>query len=145
MDHSALQRFLGYELARARVETNRAFFDSVGGPLQLRPLEFSLLLLLRDNEGISQHGLALTLNLRPPNLTTLLARLTCRGLVHRECSDVDRRVQRVRLTPGGAELVNRASKAAASMEDSIRHRYSAAEWALLLELLHRAGPANPDI
>jgi DNA-binding MarR family transcriptional regulator len=142
VDHSALQHLLGYALAQARVATNKAFFDAVGGPLQLRPVEFSLLMLLRDNDGVTQRQLATALNLNAPNLTTLLTRLQERGLLSRERSDSDRRAQLIRLTPEGLALATRARKVAATMESGIRKRYTTAEWALLLELLHRTGTAS---
>ena len=139
--HTALQPLLGYALAQARVATNQAFFDAVGGPLQLRPVEFSLLLLLRDNDGVTQRDLAAALNLNAPNLTTLLTRLQERGLLSRQRSDSDRRAQLIRLTSEGLKLAARAHKAASTMEAGIRKRYMAGEWALLLELLHRTGTA----
>jgi DNA-binding MarR family transcriptional regulator len=141
IDHSALQHLLGYALAQARVATNKAFFDAVGGPLQLRPVEFSLLMLLRDNDGVTQRELGTALNLNAPNLTTLLTRLQERGLVSRERSDSDRRAQLIRLTAEGAGLAARARKVSVTMEAAIRKRYTAGEWALLLELLHRTGTA----
>jgi len=142
IDHAALQHLLGYALAQARVATNKAFFDAVGGPLQLRPVEFSLLMLLRDNEGVTQRELGSALNLNAPNLTTLLTRLQERGLVSRERSDSDRRAQLIRLTAEGLVLSAQARAAASKMEADIRKRYTPGEWALLLELLHRTGTAS---
>ena len=139
IDHTALSHLLGYALAQARVATNKAFFDAVGGPLQLRPVEFSLLMLLRDNDGVTQRELGAALNLNAPNLTTLLTRLQERGMLSRERSDSDRRAQLIRLTAEGLELAARARKVAATMEATIRKRYTAGEWTLLLELLHRTG------
>ncbi len=142
IDHSALQHLLGYALAQARVAANKAFFDAVGGPLQLRPVEFSLVMLLRDNDGVTQRELGAALNLNAPNLTTLLTRLQERGLVSRERSDSDRRAQLIRLTAAGVKLAAQAEKAASTMETAIRKRYSTGEWTLLLELLHRCGTAS---
>ena len=142
IDHSDLQHLLGYALAQARVATNKAFFDAIGGPLQLRPVEFSLLMLLRGNDGVTQRDLVAALNLNAPNLKTLLTRLQERGLVSRERSDSDRRAQLIRLTADGLELAGRAQAAAATMEAGIRKRYTAGEWALLLELLHRTGTVS---
>ena len=140
-----MQHLLGYALAQARVATNRVFFDAVGGPLQLRPVEFSLLMLLRDNDGITQRDLVAALSLNAPNLTTLITRMQERGVLIRERSDTDRRAQLIRLTAEGLELAAQARSAAATMEAPIRKRYTAGEWALLLELLHRTGTASfPD-
>jgi DNA-binding MarR family transcriptional regulator len=143
IDHAALQPLLGYALAQARVATTKAFFDAVGEPLQLRPVEFSLLMLLKDNDGVTQRELGAALNLNAPNLTTLLTRLQERGLVSRERSDSDRRAQLIRLTREGLGLAERARQASATMEADIRKRYSPGEWALLLELLQRLGTASP--
>ena len=142
IDHSSMQHLLGYALAQARVATTKAFFDAVGGPLQLRPVEFSLLMLLRDNDGVTQRDLVGALNLNAPNLTTLVTRMQERGLLSRERSDSDRRAQLIRLTAEGVELAAQAHSAASTMETDIRKRYTPGEWALLLELLHRSGTAS---
>ena len=96
-------------------------------------------MLLRDNDGVTQRELGAALNLNAPNLTTLLTRLQERGMLSRERSDSDRRAQLIRLTAEGLELAARARKVAATMEATIRKRYTAGEWTLLLELLHRTG------
>jgi DNA-binding MarR family transcriptional regulator len=138
IDTTALQHLLGYALAQARVATNRAFFASVGESLQLRPVEFSLLVLLLSNEDANQRELLEALNLNAPNLTNLINKLQERGLVTRERSTTDRRAQQVQLTDDGRALALQAHDLSTRMESDIRARFSAAEWAMLLELLQRA-------
>ncbi len=138
IDTEAMQHLLGYALAQARVATNRAFFASVGESLQLRPVEFSLLVLLLSNEDANQRELLEALNLNAPNLTILINKLQERGLVTRERSTTDRRAQQVQLTDDGRALALQAHELSTRMEADIRARFSAAEWAMLLELLQRA-------
>ena len=142
-DTAALRHLLGYALAQARVSTNRAFFAGVGESLQLRPVEFSLLVLLQANEDVNQRELLDALNLNAPNLTILINKLHDRGLVTRERSTTDRRAQQVQLTDDGRTLAAQASAMSLGMEADIRKRFSAAEWAMLLELLQRA--ASPAV
>jgi len=142
LDQSPMKHLLGYAVAQARVTTTRAFVEAIGEPLDLRPTEFSLLMLLLANPSVTQKELAAALNLNAPNLTLLVARMEERKLVQRERSDTDRRAQYVRLSAPGRTLAERARKVSLAMEAPIRTRYSDAEWAILLELLQRAGGAE---
>ena len=137
LDESSLSHLLGYAVAHARVASSKAFFDCIGGPLELRPSEFTLLMILLANSSVNQKELASALNLNAPNLTILVDRLVDRELVSRERSDEDRRAQFVRLTSAGKTLAERARTLSLDAEAPIRAKYSAAEWAILLELLRR--------
>jgi len=144
IDHSSMKHLLGYAVAQARISTNQAFAEAIGQPLELRPVEFSLLMLLLSNDDVTQTDLAAALSLNAPNLTLVISRLQDRGLVTRERSASDRRAQWIRLTSPGRKLANRAKSASLEMEEALRRRYSAAEWAMLLELLQRAGADRQD-
>jgi DNA-binding MarR family transcriptional regulator len=139
IDHSALGHLLGYAMARADVHVRPAFQACIGEPLQLRPVEFSLLVLLLSNEDVTQTRLTRALAMSAPNLTTLVDRLVERGLVERVRSEQDRRAQLVCLTAAGRALATRAHELSRTMEDEALCALSAAERAILLELLHRVG------
>jgi hypothetical protein len=49
LDSSAVEHLLGYLLAVAEVPTRRTFQHHIGGPFDLRPVEFTLLVLLHAN------------------------------------------------------------------------------------------------
>ncbi|GKS73833.1 MarR family transcriptional regulator [Acidovorax sp. SUPP950] len=140
VDPSTVQHLLGYALAQARVAANRAFFQAIGEPMQLRTVEFSLLMLLLPGEGLSQRQLAQALNLSAPNLTLVVSRLQSRGLLVRERNPTDRRAQAIRLTAEGLSIARQAHATSLEMEAGLRQLYSPAEWALLLELLQRVSP-----
>jgi len=136
LDAALLAHLVGYRLSRAAVPARRVFQRHVGAPLALRPVEFSLLMLLLANERASPTQLAATLDVTPPKMTALVDRLAERGLVRRQRSAADGRAFDVLLTPEGRALVQRARRIAQTMEDDwLAQVLSPAERAMLLELL----------
>ena len=128
---------LGFHLAQASVVTTLAYNACVGDPLQLRKVEYSLLVLLYANSALSPKQLSKALSLTAPNLTLLLDRLQERDLIVRERNPNDGRSQHVRLSDAGQTLVHRANEAALTMRDHWQGRLTAAENAMLMELLSK--------
>ncbi|MEJ2676410.1 MAG: hypothetical protein P8011_14705 [Acidihalobacter sp.] len=56
LDQSCLQHVLGYQLAQAEIPTSKIFARSIGKPLGLRPVEFTILLLLACCSIVWRHG-----------------------------------------------------------------------------------------
>jgi len=103
----------------------------------LRPVEFSILLLLEGNQGVSPKQLSATLNVSPPNMAVLLARLEERGLIKRGRIASDRRQQEVALTEEGRKLALAAEDVAHGLELEASARLTAAERADLMQLLQK--------
>ncbi len=128
---------VGYQLAQATVATTQVFMQQVGRPLKLRPVEFTILALVRDNPDATARQVARALAITPPNVALWLEKLESRGLVTRTRSERDARMQHIRATAAGAAL---ALKAAARLVDGERaalSALSAVEQAMLVELLHK--------
>jgi DNA-binding MarR family transcriptional regulator len=142
LDTSPVQHLLGFRLALAEVSTRRVFQRHIGTPFKLRPVEFTLLMLLRANPGATPKRLAQALHLSPPNVTVLVDRMAARALVERQRSPDDGRATILQLTPAGAELARRAQQASRSMEDGLLQALTPGERALLGELLHKLAPAG---
>ena len=136
-----LSQVLGFHLARAAVETHALFERHVGQPFKLRKVEYSLLLLLLDNDAalpnVTPKRLGRALALTAPNLTLLLDRLVQRELVRRERSLTDRRSQHIVLTDAGRMLAVQSAAAAPGMERELLARLSPAERLMLIELLRK--------
>jgi DNA-binding MarR family transcriptional regulator len=132
-----LERTLGYQLAQANVSMKRVFQRHVGEPFQLRAVEFSVLALLATNRQVSPKHLGAVLGMPAPNLKVILDRLIDRGLLLRTRSTQDKRAQVVTLTRDGQVLAKRSLAIAEHMEDAALAHLSAAERAILLELLGR--------
>lgn len=128
---------IGFRLAQAQHPATRLFDAAVGKPLALRKVEFSLLMLLRANGPLTPKQLAQALWLSAPALTAVLDRLQARGLLQRQPHPEDGRSQQVLLTEDGSVLAARAQTAAEQMEAPLQQRLSAAERAMLMELLDK--------
>jgi len=137
LDESAILHILGYRLAQASILMRSVFNRHIGDPLNLRPVEFTVLMLLLTNEDVTPSQISRTLAMSAPNLTQLLDRLAERGLAARERSPHDRRAQHIRLTRAGRALAKKAHEISLGMEQETLRHLSEAEQAMLLELLQR--------
>ena len=143
LNQDELRTYGGYLLARGRWLAFRAFDQDIGGPLELKPVEFSVLLLLRGNPQASPAQLSSALNVAAPNMTGVLRRMEERGLVARTPCAEDRRVHHVVLTDSGRDLVGRAVEAGRDMDRRWMSSLTAAERAMLIELLGKAVGFHP--
>lgn len=134
LDQSRLTHLVGYAASRASIAMRRVFARNLG-PLDLKVVEFSILMLVAANPHVNQKQLGEALDVSAPNLAVTLDRLVERGWVERVRSTKDRRAMEIHLTAKGTELVERAEKIAATMENPALRALSAAERALLIELL----------
>jgi DNA-binding MarR family transcriptional regulator len=136
LDQAALMHLMGYAATRASVTLKKHFHRHMG-PLKLKAVEFSILALVHTNDEVNQKQLGQALDVSAPNLAVTLDRMVERGWVRRERSERDRRAQLIRLTPEGQALIRKALKVSQQMEVEPLKVLSAAEQALLKELLHR--------
>ncbi|MDE2119084.1 MAG: MarR family transcriptional regulator [Betaproteobacteria bacterium] len=137
LDQSSLGHVLGYQLARASIHTRAAFHGAIGEPLQLRPVEFTILQLLRHNLRATQKQLGRALAITAPGMTVLLDRMEARGLIRRERNAQDKRSVFVLLTADGERLAAASLQASQDMETELLRALSPAERMMLFELLDR--------
>jgi len=132
-----LGQVLGYQIARAAISTRKLFARHIGEPMELKPVDFTILMLLLANDEVTQKRLCQTLAVSAPNLTILLDRLQRRELVTRVRSETDRRSQHIHLTRKGQALAKKAQEVALAMEHDLSRALSQAEKAMLIELLQK--------
>ncbi len=142
LDHSRLTRLAGYAASRAAIELRKDFARHLG-PLGLKVVDYSILVLVASNPEVNQKQLGEALDISAPNMAITLDRLVESGWVERVRSTQDRRAMLIHLTAAGRELVQRAEKIAATMEESTLAVLSPAERALLIELLLKVGLRRP--
>ncbi|MDP4302017.1 MarR family winged helix-turn-helix transcriptional regulator [Leptothrix discophora] len=138
----ALADILGYRVVQAQITTHALFMQHVGDPMDLRPVEYTLLQMLQANSQVTPKQLAQSLVLTAPKLTILLDRLQERGLITRVRSDTDGRSQHVLLTGEGAALARRGSEQAVLLEMELRDVLTPGERAILMELLQKVADAR---
>ena len=143
---SMLDDLVGYHLRRALgVQMQR--FSTVFGPLNIRPVQFSILGLIHHNPEIRQSALCKALHIERANMVTLLAELEGRGLVTRRTAAADRRSRVLHLTAAGQKLTLKLLHLHDRLERDLEAQLGSKERDELLRLLasfRRLDPV-PDI
>jgi DNA-binding MarR family transcriptional regulator len=137
LDEGGVHGILGYQLAQASIVTSRVFTERIGAVFELRPVEFTILVLVDGNPGVSARQLADALAVTPPNITMWIDKLERRGHIERERSSTDRRAQHIRATAQGSALARKAVGLVIEAEQGALAALSPAERAMLVELLHK--------
>jgi len=136
LDDAALTHLVGYAASRAALELRKVFARHME-PFDLRIAEFTILMLVATNGDVNQKQLGDALDISPPNMAVTLDRMVERGWVERVRSTHDRRAQHVVLTARGRALAERTRRVSMTMEEPALAMLSAAERALLIELLRK--------
>lgn len=137
LDEAKLQQVLGYQLAQATIAASAVFAQRVGEVYDLRPVEYTILTLVKENPDGSSSRLAKALGVTAPNISMWIDRLEKRGLVQRQASTTDRRAQQLRVTARGGELADKATRQLLAGERAEFADLTAGERAILIELLHK--------
>jgi DNA-binding MarR family transcriptional regulator len=136
VDTSFLETLLGYNARRAALSIIDVFVQRMA-PYQLKPVDFSVLSLVRHNPGITSRQLCTALGILPPNLVGMVNTLEKRELVERQPHPRDGRAMGLHLTAGGQKLMRDAEKTAAELEADLASRLSPAELRTLIALLKK--------
>ena len=95
--------------------------------------------ILSDETGLSQRQLAERMGIEGPSLVRHIDRMEMAGHVERVRDTVDRRIQRVRLTPKGRTAHRRLETIAAAANRDLTNVFTKDELALFEEFLDRIG------
>lgn len=128
---------IGYRLRRAQLSVFQKFLSLFEG-LKLRPVEYSVLVLIADNPGRKQTEIAEVLGIKRANFVPLVHGLEERGLVERIPSDADKRANALHLTKDGEAFLSHARTVHDDMENELIVRLGGAKARRqLLDLLER--------
>ena len=136
LDQSLLLQLVGYNCRRAYL-TVIPFYEKRMAKFELRPVDFTVLSLLKANPNINQKRLSKAINVSPPNLAPLLDRLEMRGLLMRQRNPLDRRSQTLALTSDGMRMCNKAEKTVSQLELKATETLNEDERAQLIHLLQK--------
>lgn len=134
IDIGPLAGMIGYALRRAQL----AVFDDVianFSELDLRPAEYSVLVLLGHAPGAKQSDVAAALGIQRANFVVLFDRLERRDLARRSSAPNDRRSYALFLTDEGERVLTRATELEAQHERVLDEKLGPGERERLLELL----------
>src|SRR5262249_36993829 len=77
--------------------------------LKLSPVEYAILVTLRDNKAVTQSELAAVLKMQLPNLVKILSRMEEAGTIRRKRSARDKRAVELSLSAAGERRAHGAS------------------------------------
>ena len=128
LDTAYLETLLGYNARRAALTIIARFMERMA-PFDLRPVDFSVLSLIRHNPGVTSRQLCNELNILPPNMVVFL--------IQRKPHPTDGRATGLSLTAEGETLMQAAEACAMQSDLSVVERLSAAEQKTLTRLLKK--------
>lgn len=111
-----LDNLLGYHLRRLSVVVMTDLTESLA-PLELKPAEASILLVIASNPGMTQSAVGRVLGILRANMAPLIAALLKRGLIERKA--VDGRSQALRLSSAGGAVCRRAQNVVREHEERL--------------------------
>jgi DNA-binding MarR family transcriptional regulator len=129
-----LDGHLGYFLRRSQLAVFQDFIDTLAS-IDIRPAQYSVLVVVGANKGVSQADVAQHLGIERARLVRLLDRLEKRGLTQRLPSPHDRRSHALQLTSRGQQTLRRAKVLAARHETRLIERLGPAHHRLMLDAL----------
>lgn len=134
VDQSVLLDSIGYNCLQAHLAILPELKKQLG-KLGLRPVEYTILSVVKRNPGITQKRLGETIKVSPPNLATVLDRMELDGLLARQRNPLDKRSQILTISSQGDELCMQGEAVVAKAEAV--PQLTAAERQTLLGLLQK--------
>ena len=136
LDQSSLQQLVGYNLRRAEVHMRQLVIRALAD-WDIRPPEYSVLALIASNQLVTQADLGEALNIKRPNMVSLIEKLEKRALLKREVHARDRRNHILTLTEKGAALLADIDGMLHELDHNWTACWSAPEKEMLVALLQR--------
>ena len=134
-----LDQSVGYQVRRVQLANFRGFAQHVRRP-QATPTQFTMLVLIEANPGMSQVELGAMLDMDRATTMTVVDKLESRKWVVRKRSTVDRRKHELHLSPQGKTALDAMKKAVDEHEDAFGSRLTQREKSELLRLLKKLWP-----
>ena len=138
LDFDELNGHIGYFLRRLQVAVFSNFIRTLA-PLDVRPAQYSVLILISANPGRSQSAIGQALNIERARLARMLHELERRKWIERRAAPDDRRSHSLFLTEPGAKALARIRSLAARHEERMVELIGRDRRLLLLDLLREFG------
>ncbi len=136
LEIGVLEEHIGYFIRRLQVWVFQDFIRTLA-EIDIRPAQYSVLVVISANPGASQSQLSSRLGIERARLVRLLNRLEKRGLTERLESTKDRRTHALRLTPKGRKTLKRAKTLAAQHEARLAEKLGPEQRKALIDSLRK--------
>jgi DNA-binding MarR family transcriptional regulator len=138
LDLGNLKDRAGYFVRRFQVWIFQDFMRTLKGA-RIRPAQYSVLVLISANPGLSQSDLADALGIERARMVRLLDELERRGLTVRVPSTRDRRSHALFLTPDGRKSLEQIEALVARHESHVIERLGPTRRKALIKMLKEFG------
>jgi DNA-binding MarR family transcriptional regulator len=101
--HYTLRDGPGFQLLRAAAQFKHCLAKTLDS-YEITPVQFAVLGLLWENDGLTQHEIADRLGKDRPNITRILEKIETKSLIIRRHAPNDRRAMQVFLSPEAVAL-----------------------------------------
>ena len=129
-----IQDLIGYALRRAQGVVYADLNDALAR-ISLRPLQFTLLLMVAENPGSSQSSVCEALGMQKANCVPTMSELERRGYIIRRKSTSDARSYELHITNKGKRILQRAGEVHSIHEQRLIERIGVDGRDQLLRLL----------
>ena len=141
LDLTALQQTPGFLVRILQLQNFEAFYPYFEA-LKLSPLEYAILVAVRDNKAVTQSELAGVLRMQLPNLVKILSRMEETGVLKRKRSTRDKRAVELSLSAAGERRADEASRLGERFNAQTLSALSKPEQAAFLQMLVRLVEAH---
>jgi DNA-binding MarR family transcriptional regulator len=141
LDLSALRQTPGFMIRILQIQIFDSFFkhfEKAG----LSPVDYAILVTVRDNPAVTQSELAAVLKMQLPNLVKILVRMENAGTLKRKRSLKDKRALELSLTASGRKEADEANKRGSTFNAQTLAALSKPEQAAFLQMLSRLVEAH---
>jgi DNA-binding MarR family transcriptional regulator len=143
LDLAALQQTPGFLIRILQLQNFEAFYPYFES-LKLSPLEYAILVAVRDNKAVTQSELAAVLKMQLPNLVKILSRMEETGILRRKRSARDRRAVELSLSAAGERRADEASRLGERFNSLTLSALSKPEQTAFLQMLVRLVEAHKN-
>lgn len=109
LDLDALRQTPGFMIRILQLLNFEAFYRHFES-LELSPVEYAILIIVRDNKTVTQSELAAVLKMHLPNLVKILSQMEEAGIMKRKRSARDKRAVELSLSAAGQRRADEASR-----------------------------------
>lgn len=128
------ERYICYKLSKVMRKVQR-YYESNLAPFEITPVQFYVLSVLWENDGMKFKDLAKSVNMDGSTLTGILDRMERGEFVERRDDPEDRRSLLVFLTDkaklNGAEMIKLAEK----LDNGIKEKFNESDYVTFLKVL----------
>jgi DNA-binding MarR family transcriptional regulator len=136
LDLTALRQTPGFMIRILQLQNFEAFYPYFEA-LKLSPLEYAILVAVRDNRTVTQSELAGVLKMQLPNLVKILSRMEETGVLKRKRSTRDKRAVELSLSAAGERRADEASRLGERFNAQTLSALSKPEQTAFLQMLVR--------